>query len=207
MRRKVSRAVIDRSVETEFIFYEGAFLRPAGDTDRSRARNLRELAYERPHGAARRRDHHGLARLGLADHAHTAISREPGHPEHAETRADRRQRRVNLAQPRTFGERVRAPSGMREDEVAFRIARMLRRDHFRNRLTNHDIANLERLRIGFPVIHPPAHVWVEREILDLEQNLLRSRRRNRGFLKAEVGQLRFALGSGSEDDLPSSIAI
>jgi hypothetical protein len=35
---------------------------------------------------------------------------------------------------------------------------MVRAEDLRNRFTSHDIAELERLRVGFPVIHPAAHL-------------------------------------------------
>jgi PAS domain-containing protein len=34
--------------------------------------------------------------------------------------------------------------------------------------TSHDIAEPERLRVGFPVIHPAAHIGVKRQVLNFE---------------------------------------
>jgi hypothetical protein len=81
---------------------------------------------------------------------------------------------------------------------------MFRDEDPRNGFPTHDVAEPDRGRIGFPVIHPAAHVWVERQVLSFEQQLTGSRRRDRGFLQAEVGQLRPPLGAGGEDDLAGS---
>ena len=47
--------------------YIHTFLRPAGDADRSRAGELRELADQRPDRSARRGDHHRFAQLWFPD--------------------------------------------------------------------------------------------------------------------------------------------
>ena len=99
---------------------------------------------------------------------------------------------------------MRAPPGRREHDVAFGIVGMFRDEDPRNGFATHDVAESDRGRIGFPVIHPAAHVWVERQVLSFEQQLTGSRRRDRGFLQAEVGQLRPPLGAGGEDDLAGS---
>jgi len=57
---------------------------------------------------------------------------------------------------------------------------------------------------GGEIIHPAAHIGVEREIPDPQQNLPGTRRRDRGFLKSEVGQLGLPARSGSQDDLAGS---
>src|SRR5262249_20875227 len=63
-RRKIRGAMIDRGAEAKLVLHEGAFLRAAGDADRSRASELRELADERSHRTAGRGDDHGLSGLG-----------------------------------------------------------------------------------------------------------------------------------------------
>src|SRR6202022_1311954 len=66
---KIDGAVIDRRVEAELVFPVRAFLRPAGDADRSRAGDFRELADQRPDRPARGGDHYGFGRLRFADQA------------------------------------------------------------------------------------------------------------------------------------------
>src|SRR6266542_4450181 len=118
--------MIDGGVETKLVLHEGAFLRAAGDADRSRAGELRELANQRPDRTAGRRDDDGFAGLRLADDAEAAIRGEPGHSQHAETGCDRRSARIELAKARAVLERVRSPSCSREDDVALHIRGIVR---------------------------------------------------------------------------------
>jgi len=78
---------------------------------------------------------------------------------------------------------------------------MFRDEDPRNGFPTHDVAEPDRGRIGFPVIHPAAHIGVERQVLSFEQKLSGNGRRDRGFFQAEVRQLRSALRAGGEDDL------
>jgi hypothetical protein len=50
-----------RYVEVKLMLYESALLRAAGDADRPRARDLRELAHQRPDRPGGCRDHYGFA--------------------------------------------------------------------------------------------------------------------------------------------------
>src|SRR5262249_6955431 len=58
-----------------------------------------------------------------------------------------------------------------------------------------------RRRVRLAVVHPAAHVGVEREILHLEQDLPGTGRRDRGFLQAEVGESGLPLRAGGKHDL------
>ena len=60
--------------------------------------------------------------------------------------------------------------------------------HRRHGFAGHDAAERGRRRVRFAIVHPAAHVGVEREILDPEQDLLGTWRQDRGLLEAEVGQ-------------------
>jgi hypothetical protein len=195
--------VIDGRVEAELVLHIRALLGAARDADRPRAGDLGKLADQRSDRSTRRRDDHRLPGRGLTDHAQAAIRGEPGHPEYAEPRRDRRDGRIELAQVRAIRQRVRAPSRLGKHDVAFRVAGMLRGDHRRNGFAIHDTTEQDRLRIRFPVIHTAAHIRVERKILHAEQNLSRTRRRDRGFLKTEIAWLRAAVRSCSEDYLAS----
>ena len=154
--------MINARVETELILYIRALLGAARDADRSRAGDFGELADERSYRSARRRDNHRFSGFGLTDNSQAAIRGKTWHPEYAEPRRDRRDGRIELAQIRTIRQRVRAPSRVGKHDVAFRIARMLRRDHRRNGFALHDTTEWHRRRIRFPLIHPAAHVWIER---------------------------------------------
>src|SRR5215470_19743728 len=102
--------MIDRGVETKHVLHEGAFLRAAGDTDRSRVGELSELSDERPDRTAGRGDDHGLSGLRLADHAQAAVRGESQHSEHAETRRHRRNGRIELAKSGAVYDGVSPPS-------------------------------------------------------------------------------------------------
>src|SRR5947208_11244154 len=75
---------------------------------------------------------------GLPDDAQAAVCSEPGHPDYAEPRRDRRDGRIELAQVRAIRQGVGAPSRLGKHDVPFRVARMLRRDHRRNGFALHD---------------------------------------------------------------------
>src|SRR5216684_925689 len=133
-----------------------------------------------------------------------ALSRATRDPEHAEARRDRHPGWIQFAKTRTIGKHMRSPSSVSEDDVPFGVIGIAGCNHFCDRLTDHYIADLKWFRIGLAVIHPAAHIRIQRKILHAEQNLSGPRRRDPDFLETEVGQSRFAARSSSEDDLPTS---
>ncbi len=162
---------------------------------------LRELADQRPHRSACRRDDDRFAGLGLADHAQAAVGGEAGHPQHAEPRRHRGDGRVELAQVGAVRQRVCAPPGLGQHDVAFRVAGVVRGDHRGNGFAGHDAAERDRRLVRLAVVHPAAHVGIERQILHPQQNLPGTWRRDRGLLQAEVGEPGLPLRSGGKDDL------
>ena len=76
--------MVDCGIESELVFRERAFVCPAGDRNRACPCAFRELTDERADWTGRSGDHHGLARLRLADHAHAAVRGEARHAEDAE---------------------------------------------------------------------------------------------------------------------------
>src|SRR3546814_9711613 len=71
--------MIDDRVEPQFVAHERAFVRPSHDADSTRALDPGDLADDRSHCAACRRDDHGFAGLGLADRQQPRISGEARH--------------------------------------------------------------------------------------------------------------------------------
>ena len=122
LRGEIGGPVIDRRVEAELVLHVRALLGAARDADRPGAGDLGELADQRPHRSARRRDDDRFAGRGLADHAQAAVGGEAGHPQDAEPRRHRGDGRVELAQVGAVRQRVRAPSGLGQHDVAFRVA-------------------------------------------------------------------------------------
>src|SRR5436190_1734840 len=153
---KSGARVIDGSIEAKLVLHIRAFLGAACDANRSCAGDLCELADQRADRSTRRRDDHCFSGLGLADNAQTAIRGEPGHPEYAEPRRDRRDGRIELAQVRAIRQRVGAPSRPGKHDVAFRVAGMFRGDHGPNGFALHDTTERNRRRIRFSIIHPAA---------------------------------------------------
>ena len=82
--------MIEAIVEAEFVLDVVAFVLAAGDADRARALDLRDLPDRRADRAGGRRDHHGLAGLRLADIEQAGIGGHAGHAEHADRGRDRR---------------------------------------------------------------------------------------------------------------------
>src|SRR5271170_2529539 len=78
---------------------------------------------------------------------------------------------------------------------------MARGDDDGHGLTRHDTAERGRRLVRLAIVHPAAHIGIEREILHPQQNLPVARSWQYGFLKAEVGELGLPLGPGDEDDL------
>ena len=124
--------------------------------------DLRELADQRPDRPTRRRDDDRFSGFRVTDHAQADIRGKTWHPKYTESGRDRRDGRIELAQVRAIRQRVGAPSRLGKHDVAFRVAGMFRGDHRRNGFALHDTTERNRLRIRFPVIHPAAHVGIER---------------------------------------------
>ena len=107
---KIGSTVIDRGVEAKFVLHESTFRGSADDADRSRARDLSELADQGPDGSTRGSDDHSFARLRLADQAQTGIGGETWHAEHAEACRDRRHGGIKLLKTGAIRQRVRRGS-------------------------------------------------------------------------------------------------
>src|SRR5699024_7926494 len=85
---QVARPVVQGDVETEFT-QVGDLVRAAGDADRGRTPDLRDLADDGADGTGGGGHGHGLAGLGPADLEQSRIGGEAGHAEYAEVGADR----------------------------------------------------------------------------------------------------------------------
>src|SRR5699024_11525109 len=83
---QVARPVVQGDVETEFT-QVGDLVRAAGDADRGRTPDLRDLADDGADGTGGGGHGHGLAGLGSADLEQSRIGGEAGHAEYAEVGA------------------------------------------------------------------------------------------------------------------------
>ena len=73
-------------IEAQFVLDVGAFVLAAGDADRARPLDPRDLTYRRTDRTGGRRYHDGLAGLRLADVEQAGIGGHAGHAEHAHSR-------------------------------------------------------------------------------------------------------------------------
>jgi hypothetical protein len=132
--------VINRRVEAECVLDVRALLGAARDGDRPGPGEPGELADQGTHRPAGRRDNDRFAGLGLANHAPSAVGSKPGHPQHTAPRRDWGDGRVELAQVGAVRHRVCAPPSMSQDDVAYRVAGVVRGDHRGHGLAGHDSA-------------------------------------------------------------------
>src|SRR6185437_340546 len=198
---QIVAAVVDTGVETQLRHHVVAFLPAAGDADDAAARQLGELADDAADRARRRRDHDGVARLGLADIEKPDPGGDAGHADHAEMGRERLHARIDLAQIAAVGDRVLLPAGMGGDGVAHRKSRILRLDDFAHPLAGHDLADLRLGGVGARVVHAAAHIGVERQETVAHQHLAVLGRRHRRLDDAEIALLDPAGRPAGEQDL------
>ncbi len=71
---------------------------------------------------------------------------------------------------------------------------MLRDHHPPHDLTDHRLPHLHRFRIGFTVVHAPAHIGIEGEVEPADEALSRAGSRKLGGDQFKIRQLGHALG-------------
>jgi len=94
----------------------------------------------------------------------TGIGGETRHAEHAESRSEWGYGRVKLPQGFAGRGRMRAPAGRRQHDIADGITGLAGCDHLAHAFTGHHLADTDRFRVRFAIIHAPAHVGIEREV-------------------------------------------
>src|SRR5438309_8758949 len=75
-------------------------------------------------------------------------------------------------------------------------------DDFADRLSNHDLADVDALRVAFRIAHAPAHVRVEREPQIPDQHLAVAALGQRRALDAEIVFAYRAFGAAREHHAP-----
>src|SRR2546423_14650305 len=75
---------------------------------------------------------------------------------------------------------------------------MLRGDHVTDRPGAHHRADLDRLDVGRPRVHPTAHGWIDRQVRDGNDELSGTGHRNRLCRQLPVGWLWQARGPSGE---------
>jgi hypothetical protein len=131
---------------------------------------------------SRRSGHRDGVALAQAPHVEEPeVGGEPREPERAEIGGQRRERRVDLGHAGTVAERVFLNPEGPIDVIAGREARMLGGSHAPHGTGSHDLADLNRLDVRRPRIHPSAHGRVDRDVADRDHELPGLHRRNRLF--------------------------
>ncbi|MNR13137.1 hypothetical protein D3C85_1295250 [compost metagenome] len=138
----------------------------------------------------RRRDHQGLARLGLQHVGDAEIGGQAGHPQHREIGGQRQARRtMDRTQPLFMHHRVVGPAArQRRDDVALLEtfgSGLL--DHAQGQAT-HDLAQPDGRQIALAVVHPGPIGRVQRQVDGANQDLgiLEVRHRRLDQLKVAV---------------------
>ena len=111
------------------------------------------------------------------------------------------QRRVEFARRRPIPRGVRAPAGMRQDDIAGGVARTIGLKHLADTLPGYHFADPDRPRVGFPIVHAAAHVGIERQIEDPQQKTSGGQRRHRRLFQTEVLRHRRPIGPRRQHDL------
>ena len=161
---KIRRAMIEAIVEAELVLHVGAFLRPAGDADRTRALDLGDLP---DHRADRARTPPRPRRSRPA--AACRFRAAPCRRSCPACRARQARSRPARASDRSCA----GPCRRRPHGSASRVwpstmspaakVRIVRGDHFADGAAFHHLADLDRRGVGRRVAHAAAHVGIERE--------------------------------------------
>ena len=124
----------------------------------------RQLDCHAPDSACRPRDEDRVTLLHVCDVDDPDVRREPSHPQHAERGRHRRDRRVDGAHPAAADDRRLAPAVVMDDPRAFGPPVVPRRDDPAHGTAAHRLPERERRHVGLGVVHPAAHVRVDRDV-------------------------------------------
>ena len=191
--REIGRMVIEAGVEAELAGDEVALRLGTGDAHHPTAPDPGDLADHRADRPGGRGHHQGLAGLGPADLAQPDVRGLAGHAEDALRGRDRRQTRIDLLCLAGSKQGVVLPAAAAGHDLARGEAGEIGAHHLTDRAAGHDLAERHRLRIGRPLVHPPAHVRVEREIDRPDEHLAGAGLGNRRLLEPEILRPRAAL--------------
>ena len=109
--------------------------------------------------------------------------------------------RVDLHEPLPLREGVLLPAEHTDDRFTDREPRMLRGDHLTDGRSHHHFPELDARGVGFSLVHPAAHVRVEREEAALQEDLAGGRVADLGLDDVEVALLGRTGRTRGEEDL------
>ena len=173
-----------------------------GNADRAASGQFGDLADHLAHSASGARDDDRIARLRPPELQQREISRHTRHSENSQRRADRGQRRIDLANRCDVGNGKFLPAKLAFDEVANGQRRNVTAKHLAHQAAGHHLPQWLRSGIGPVLAHADSQVRVDREIVRPYQHLIRPRRWNWSLNDAEIVFGRLTHWSGSEHELP-----
>ena len=160
LRRR--RRVVEDTVETELL-EPGDLLGRARAPDHARPAAARELGGNAAHGTGGTRHEHRFAGGHLADVDDADVGRQPRHPQHAERCRDGCSPRVYGPQAAPIGDGDLTPPEVVHHPGADRPVVVPRGDDLPDRTAREWLAERERRHVRPRVVHPPAHVRVDRD--------------------------------------------
>ena len=200
LTQQVTLAPVDDFVEAE-VAQPGDLVRAAGDADDPAPLGLGQLGDGGSHSAGRGRDEDGVTGLGPADVLEPEPRGHAGHPERAEPGAHRGDVEVEAGDPLPVRDRVLThPEGTAHDVTDGEVV-VLGRDDGAGAEGAHDGADLHRRQVGAHVVEPAAHRRVERDLLQLDEELPRPRLCDLGRGELPGARVGAALRAGGETDL------
>ena len=138
--------------------------------------------------------------LRTGDRLQPGIGGEPRHAQHAQGGAQRRVFRVEARQPVGRQREPALPAAMPADKFACGDALRPAGQDLPDALTLHHLAEPDRRRVGGRIVHPAAHVGVERQPDRAHQDLARRKLRDGDLVELEVLRHRRALRSSRQQD-------
>src|SRR5208337_2095018 len=154
------RAVVDGGIEAELSPEIVHFLLAAGDAYHAAALDLGDLPRRRADRPCRRGYRERFAGLWLADVQKPSIGCQSWHAEHPKRSRNRRNLRIELAEPASIGNRIVLPAAKGQHDVANGEFRVVRSGHLAHRSAAKRLTDNEGRHIGFGLAHASAHVGI-----------------------------------------------
>ena len=166
---------------------------------RDGAAHLRELAGDAADGAGGAGYEHHVALMHVRDVEQADVGGESRNAERAEIgRRTRRRRRIDDLCVLRVEEREFAPAEVVHDRRADRHLVAAGCDHLAHRPAVEHLTDLERRHVALHVVHPPAHVRIDRQVRVADQHLTRTGLGHLGLDEREVRRCRPANRSAGE---------
>src|SRR5260370_10252653 len=155
--------VIESAVEAEVVDQVADLRIRARNADHAASEYFGDLSYDRSHRSGRSGNHDGLAGLGMADIDQSEVGGQTDVAEHAERSRNRGGCGIDLAQRLTLRNPLLLPTGIRDHDVAWLQARIVRLLDLAECTADHHLSDLHARGVRFRVVHAASHVGIERQ--------------------------------------------